>query len=54
MARGKARKQTPEQIDREAEITEADIQRAREWWRNNTVPRFSTLLDSSPTKNGTP
>lgn len=47
---GRAIKWSSEAIDALAQVSEADIEEAAEYWRANAPARFKTLLDSKPTK----
>ena len=37
---------TDEQLDEMSQVTPADIEKARVFWRNSAPPEFETLLDA--------
>ena len=45
---GKPLKLTDKQLEEMATVTEADIIKAKELWRNSVPPEFKTLLDAQP------
>lgn len=46
MPKGKARPLSPEELDRAAEISDRDIERAQRAWKHDAPPRFKKLLDT--------
>ena len=49
---GKPLDLTEEQLDVLAEITPADIERAKIFWRQHVPEEFQDLLDAEPTEEG--
>jgi hypothetical protein len=37
---------TAEQLDELSKVTETDIEKAKQLWRNTAPPKFETLLDA--------
>lgn len=48
MQRGQFNRATQDEIDQAAEITPADIERAKQAWRDDSSPEFRDLLDAQP------
>lgn len=46
--RGKAARWPGGKLDALSQITEADIERAKESWKQLVSPRYRTLLDATP------
>ena len=49
---GKPLTLTDNDLDRLAEVTDADIERARALWRQTAPDEFKTLLDAEETEEG--
>ncbi len=47
-ARGKALRWSEEDIEALAEVTPADIERAKVWWRTHAPPIAKDILDAEP------
>lgn len=45
---GKPLELTDAELDQLSEITPADIEKAKAFWRNTAPPEFETLLDALP------
>ena len=49
---GKPLELTDEQLDQLAEVTPADIEKTKVFWRTHAPEKFKDLLDAEPTEEG--
>jgi len=49
---GKPLQLSGKQLDKLAQVTDADIEKAKEFWRKYAPPEFADLLDAEATEEG--
>ena len=49
---GQPLKLTDKQLEQAARVTDVDVAKVKEFWRNNAPREFKTLLDAQPVEDG--